>query len=36
MDPRQIIHGLDLFGVAVFAVSGSLAVFKSRDGFRQG
>jgi uncharacterized membrane protein YeiH len=30
MDPRQIIHGLDLFGVAVFAVSGSLAAGKKR------
>ena len=30
MNPEQIIYGLDLFGVAVFAVSGSLAAGKKR------
>ena len=30
MSPEQIIHGLDLFGVAVFAVSGSLAAGRKR------
>ena len=30
MDPQLIIYGLDLFGVAVFAVSGSLAAGRKR------
>jgi len=30
MDPVKIIYGLDLFGVAVFAVSGSLAAGRKR------
>ena len=30
MNPAQIIYGLDLFGVAVFAVSGSLAAGRKR------
>ncbi|MDX1777055.1 MAG: trimeric intracellular cation channel family protein [Desulfobulbales bacterium] len=30
VNPAQIIHGLDLFGVAVFAVSGSLAAGRKR------
>ena len=30
MDPALIIYGLDLFGVAVFAVSGSLAAGRKR------
>jgi uncharacterized membrane protein YeiH len=30
VDPVQIIYGLDLFGVAVFAVSGSLAAGRKR------
>ena len=30
MNPEQIIYGLDLFGVAVFAVSGSLAAGRKR------
>jgi uncharacterized membrane protein YeiH len=30
VDPLQIIYGLDLFGVAVFAVSGSLAAGRKR------
>ena len=30
MNPVQIIYGLDLFGVAVFAVSGSLAAGRKR------
>lgn len=30
MNPAHIIYGLDLFGVAVFAVSGSLAAGKKR------
>ena len=30
MDPTQIIYALDLFGVAVFAISGSLAAGRKR------
>jgi uncharacterized membrane protein YeiH len=30
MDSEQVIYGLDLFGIAVFAVSGSLAAGKKR------
>ena len=30
MGPEQVIYGLDLFGVAVFAVSGSLAAGRKR------
>jgi len=30
MNPAQIIYGLDLFGVAVFAISGSLAAGRKR------
>ena len=30
MDPTGIVHGLDLFGVAVFAISGSLAAGRKR------